>query len=76
MRRACGPPQDTVNRVEGSGAAALYMEQNRNKTRAIDVERVPTMLKQAFLTGLIELTAFGLLSGAVGLWAVALAPIR
>ena len=52
------------------------MEQNKNKTRAIDVERVPTMLKQAFLTGLIELTAFGLLSGAVGLWAVALAPIR
>ena len=34
------------------------------------------MLKRMILTGMVELTAFGLLSGAVALWAVALSPIR
>ena len=34
------------------------------------------MIKKAILTGLVELTAMALLSGAVALWAVALAPIH
>lgn len=34
------------------------------------------MVKKAILTGLVELTAMGLLSSAVALWAVALAPIH
>lgn len=34
------------------------------------------MLKHTILTGLVELTAFGLLSGAVALWAVALSPLH
>ena len=34
------------------------------------------MIKRAILTGLIELTALGLLSTAVALWAVALTPIH
>ncbi|GJD36559.1 FtsH-binding integral membrane protein [Methylobacterium aerolatum] len=34
------------------------------------------MGKRMFLTGVAELMAFGMLFGAVGAWAVALAPIR
>ncbi len=34
------------------------------------------MLKRMVLTGMVELMAFGMLFGAVGAWAVALAPIR
>ncbi|GJE45034.1 hypothetical protein AEGHOMDF_4228 [Methylobacterium soli] len=34
------------------------------------------MFKRMILTGAVEFTAFGLLSGAVALWAVALAPIH
>ena len=34
------------------------------------------MLKRALVTGMVEFTAFGLLSGAVVLWAIALAPLR
>ncbi len=34
------------------------------------------MVRQAILTGLVELGALGLLSSAVALWAVALAPIH
>jgi hypothetical protein len=34
------------------------------------------MAKSGFLTNLVEFTAFGLLFGAVALWAVALAPIH
>ncbi len=34
------------------------------------------MIRNSLLTGLVELTAFGLLAGAVLLWAIALAPIR
>ena len=34
------------------------------------------MVKRIILTGMVEFTAFGLLSGAVALWAVALSPIR
>jgi hypothetical protein len=34
------------------------------------------MLKRMILTGLVEFTAMGLLSSAVVLWAVALAPMR
>lgn len=34
------------------------------------------MLKRAILTGMVELTAFGLLFSAVALWAVALSPMR
>ncbi len=34
------------------------------------------MLKRMILTGMVEFTAFGLLSGAVALWAVALSPMR
>lgn len=33
-------------------------------------------IKRNFLTGFIEFTAFGLLSSAVALWAVALAPLH
>jgi hypothetical protein len=34
------------------------------------------MLKRAILTGMVEFMAFGILFGAFGAWAVALAPIR
>ncbi len=34
------------------------------------------MTKRLFLTSVVEFTAFGLLFGAVALWAVALAPIH
>ena len=34
------------------------------------------MIRRVILTGMVELTAFGMLAGAVGLWAVALAPIH
>lgn len=34
------------------------------------------MFKRMILTGLVEFAAFGLLSSAVVLWAVALAPLR
>ncbi|GJE72573.1 hypothetical protein CHKEEEPN_4130 [Methylorubrum podarium] len=34
------------------------------------------MTKRVFLTSLVEFTSFGLLFGAVALWAVALAPIH
>ncbi len=34
------------------------------------------MVKRMILTGMVEFTAFGLLSGAFALWAVALSPIR
>ncbi|ACB79173.1 hypothetical protein LNAOJCKE_3963 [Methylorubrum aminovorans] len=34
------------------------------------------MTKRVFLTSVVEFTAFGLLFGAVALWAVALAPIH
>ena len=34
------------------------------------------MIRNTILTGMVELSAFALLSGAVALWAVALAPIR
>ena len=34
------------------------------------------MSRHAIVTGFVELTAFALLSGAVGLWAVALAPVH
>jgi len=34
------------------------------------------MIRNSLLTGLVEFTAFGLLSGAVVLWAIALAPLR
>ncbi len=34
------------------------------------------MTKSVFLTSVVEFTAFGLLFGAVALWAVALAPIH
>ena len=34
------------------------------------------MIGKAILTGLVELTALGLLSSAVALWSVALAPIQ
>ena len=34
------------------------------------------MLKRMILTGMVEFAAFGLLSSAVALWAVALAPLH
>lgn len=34
------------------------------------------MIRRALLTGMVEFTAFGLLSSAVALWAVALAPLH
>lgn len=34
------------------------------------------MTKRVFLTSVVEFTAFGLLFGAVAIWAVALAPIH
>jgi hypothetical protein len=34
------------------------------------------MAKRMFMTGLVELMAFGMLFGALGAWAIALAPIR
>lgn len=34
------------------------------------------MLKRVVLTGMVELMAFGMLFGAVGAWAIALAPVR
>ncbi|GJD95070.1 hypothetical protein OCOJLMKI_2279 [Methylobacterium iners] len=34
------------------------------------------MFKQVLLTGMVELTAFGILASAFALWAVALAPLR
>ncbi|GJE28272.1 hypothetical protein LKMONMHP_3139 [Methylobacterium organophilum] len=34
------------------------------------------MVRRIILTGMVEFTAFGLLSSAVVLWAVALSPIR
>ncbi|GJE38697.1 hypothetical protein QO016_004665 [Methylobacterium persicinum] len=34
------------------------------------------MGKGVFVTGIIELMAFGMLFGALGAWSVALAPIR
>ncbi|GJD30497.1 hypothetical protein PMNALOAF_1744 [Methylobacterium adhaesivum] len=34
------------------------------------------MFKRMILTGMVEFMAFGLLAGAVAIWAVALAPLR
>ena len=34
------------------------------------------MLRRAVVTGMVEFIGFGMLFGAVGAWAVALAPIR
>lgn len=34
------------------------------------------MSKHPVLTGMVEFTAFGLLFGAVAIWAIALAPIH
>lgn len=34
------------------------------------------MFKRMILTGMVELMAFGLLAGAVAIWAVALSPLR
>ncbi|MBB3901617.1 hypothetical protein GGR33_001103 [Methylobacterium brachythecii] len=34
------------------------------------------MIRNTLLTSLVEFTAFGLFSGAIGLWAVALTPIH
>jgi hypothetical protein len=38
--------------------------------------REAAMGKRMFLTGMVELMAFGMLFGALGAWSVALAPIH
>ncbi|SFK49428.1 sulfotransferase family 2 domain-containing protein [Methylorubrum salsuginis] len=49
---------------------------NKTRTKLAPSPGSDHMAKRGFLTNLVEFTAFGMLFGAVALWAVALAPIH
>jgi hypothetical protein len=77
--RSLTSTEETFTIPSPSKPNALPPRFTQNKTRtkiAPSTQGAATMLKRMILTGMVEFTAFGLLSGAVALWAVALSPMR
>ena len=52
------------------------LHRTKQEQKSLHQHGVEAMTKRVFLTSVVEFTAFGLLFGAVALWAVALAPIH